>query len=158
MKSGKQRRHQLQDSRADKRELKAAEAKTDQKASRLAADTQAQDAKQRLLATIDKRRHVNPEKLADNPSQGWPEFVHLGHYTDKPFVCVTCGSAQVWLATQQKWWYEVAKGSVWTQAKYCKPCRRKEQARKTEARRIHQEGLAHKTQGHETAPKTRETT
>ena len=65
-------------------------------------------------------------------------------YLDKTFTCVDCGLEQVWTATQQKWWYEVAKGDVFTTATRCRACRRRERTRKAEARRVHLEGLARK--------------
>lgn len=46
-------------------------------------------------------------------------------YRDKPFKCVDCGKKEVWTATQQKWWYEVAKGPVQSTAIRCRPCRAK---------------------------------
>jgi hypothetical protein len=61
-------------------------------------------------------------------------------YADQPFICVDCGSAEVWTARQQKWWYEVAGGEIETTAIRCRRCRRKERERKSEARRIHLEG------------------
>jgi hypothetical protein len=85
---------------------------------------------------------VNAELLAPCNSYGAPAFVYRGYYLDMPFRCATCGSEEVWTATQQKWWYEVAKGFVYSTAKLCRPCRRKEQARRAEARRVHLEGLA----------------
>ena len=87
---------------------------------------------------------VNVEALAPNGSYGVPDFVARGHYTDEPFKCASCGTAQVWTAWQQKWWYEVAKGYVYSSAKLCRPCRRREQARRVEARRVHLEGIARK--------------
>jgi hypothetical protein len=45
------------------------------------------------------------------------------YYQDYEFTCVDCGSVQVWTAAQQKWWYEVAKGSIYAGAKRCRPCR-----------------------------------
>jgi hypothetical protein len=88
---------------------------------------------------------VNPEKLA--PARtffGTPDFVERGHYVARAFVCKTCGAEQVWTETQQKWWYEVAKGDVWSLAIRCRPCRRQEQARRTAARQVHLGGLAKK--------------
>ena len=92
------------------------------------------------------RRHllVNPANLRPDNSYGTPEFVRRGYYADMPFVCKSCGAAQVWTETQQKWWYESAKGDVWSVAVQCKPCRRREQARKAAARRVHLAGLAAK--------------
>mgnify|MGYP003502850254 CR=1 FL=1 len=50
----------------------------------------------------------------------------LGYYVDRAFVCRGCGQAQVWRATQQKWWYEVAKGQVYSTAVRCRLCRAKD--------------------------------
>ena len=72
---------------------------------------------------------VNPENLRRNNSYGTPEFLRRGYYVDLPFNCKSCGVAQVWTETQQKWWYENAKGDVWTVAVLCRPCRRRERGR-----------------------------
>jgi hypothetical protein len=104
--------------------------------------------RERLLAA--KRSEgvaVNVEKLAPNNSYGTPDFVARGYYVDKPFTCEGCGLDQVWTATQQKWWYEVAKGYVYSTAKLCRSCRRCERERRSEARRIHLEGVARKKGG-----------
>lgn len=87
---------------------------------------------------------VNSDNLRPSNSYGTPDFVVRGFYEDKPFSCTACGAAQVWRATQQKWWYESAKGDVWTTAVLCRPCRARERARKAAARAVHQEGLAKK--------------
>jgi len=85
---------------------------------------------------------VNEDLLAPYNSYGAPDFVVRGYYLDCPFRCVACGSEHTWTGTQQKWWYEVAKGYPYSTAKLCRPCRRREQARRAEARRLHLEGLA----------------
>lgn len=87
---------------------------------------------------------VNPALLRPNNSYTPPAFVAKGYYEDKSFRCQDCDVQEVWRGTQQKWWYEVMKGDVWTTATRCRSCRRKERERKTEARRIHQEGIAKK--------------
>ena len=85
----------------------------------------------------------------------WANHAELAHndntyslmpwfYLDRPFTCRDCGSFQIWTAKQQKWWYEFAKGHIHTTAVRCRPCRRIEEARKTQARRVHLEGLARK--------------
>ncbi|WP_202799930.1 zinc-ribbon domain-containing protein [Schlesneria paludicola] len=51
------------------------------------------------------------------------------YYVDTPFVCVDCRSEEVWAASQQKWYYEVAKGSLYATAVRCLDCRRKRSAR-----------------------------
>ena len=66
------------------------------------------------------------------------------YYRDLDFTCVDCGSNETWLAEQQKWWYEAAKGDVWRVAVRCRACRRRERERKAAARRIQREGMARK--------------
>jgi hypothetical protein len=87
---------------------------------------------------------VNEALLAPNNSYGAPDFVRRGFYIDRPFHCVDCGKAEVWTGTQQKWWYEVAKGFAYSTAVRCRPCRRKERERSDQARRIHLDGLQRK--------------
>lgn len=60
------------------------------------------------------------------------------YYEDMPFVCVDCGKEEIWTAEQQQWWYEVAKGSVYSCAVRCHDCRK--------ARREQQEAGSPKTQ------------
>lgn len=50
------------------------------------------------------------------------------HYVDYPFVCVDCGLRQVWTAEKQKWYYEEAKGHIWSVALRCRACRKKRKA------------------------------
>ena len=90
---------------------------------------------------------VNAALLAPNNSYGFPEFVHRGYYLDLPFSCQGCGKEEVWTATQQKWWYEVAKGFAYSTAKLCRACRRQARARSDESRRLHLEGIARKKAG-----------
>lgn len=87
---------------------------------------------------------MNEGALARYNSYGAPQFVYRGYYVDAPFRCKDCGKEEVWTATQQKWWYEIAKGYVYSTATRCRSCRRKEQARRKEARRVHLEGLSRK--------------
>jgi hypothetical protein len=87
---------------------------------------------------------VDRSRLAPDGSYSQPAFVSRGTYVDQPFDCQECGKSQIWTATQQRWWYEVAKGNVWTTARLCRPCRRRERARQEEARRVHLEGVARK--------------
>ncbi|SIO29957.1 Probable zinc-ribbon domain-containing protein [Singulisphaera sp. GP187] len=80
---------------------------------------------------------VDPTALVSTDSYGSPDFIERGYYLDFPFTCVSCGSEEVWTATQQKWWYEVAKGALDSGAKHCRTCRR-------DARQ--QKGIAHPLQ------------
>jgi hypothetical protein len=84
---------------------------------------------------------VNPELLRPHNSYGLA-FEMRGYYEDLAFNCKDCGKSEVWTATQQKWWYEVAKGEVNSAAVRCRACRRRERQRIAEARRVHLEGVA----------------
>jgi hypothetical protein len=96
------------------------------------------------LPPVEQTAPCNPSLLAVYNSYGTPTFVRDGYYTDTPFECAHCQQRETWRATQQKWWYEVAKGNVESRARLCNPCRRAERARRTEARRVHLEGVARK--------------
>ena len=130
MKSGKQRRLEL-DAKKKARAAKSAAKRT---------------ASARATRELEAARgvSVNRELLAPHGSYSEPEFVARGSYVDQPFECVDCGKEEVWTAAQQKWWYEVAKGNVFTTARRCRACRRRERDRREEARRVHLEGLAGK--------------
>ncbi|WP_371824070.1 zinc-ribbon domain containing protein [Hahella sp. HN01] len=74
-----------------------------------------------------------------NPLERLPNF-----YVDRQFICKDCESHEIWTAKQQKWWYEIARGSIASKAVRCRSCRYKEKHRKEEARRVHLEVLARK--------------
>src|SRR6185295_13597984 len=67
-------------------------------------------------------------------------------YVDKVVQCRQCGKEEVWPAERQKWWYEVAKANINTQAVLCRACRHAEKERKAAARRVHMEGVARKSE------------
>jgi hypothetical protein len=71
-------------------------------------------------------------------------------YVDRVVVRRQCGTEEVWPAERQKWWYEVAKGNINTQAVLCRACRGQQRQRKEEARRVHMEGLKRKQSRDET--------
>ena len=77
------------------------------------------------------------------PRRGIPTLAGR-YYLDYPFTCIDCASRQVWTGAQQKWWHEEL-GAVWERiAVRCRECRRKERARRDEARKIHLEGVQRK--------------
>ena len=131
MKSGKQRRAELKTKRIQR------------KAKQQSLMTRPQPTP-RPLGTAP----VNEDSLAPYKSYGAPVYVMRGYYQDVPFRCQGCGKEETWTAAQQKWWYEVAKGYVYSTAKLCRPCRKKAQARRAEARRVHLEGVARKKAAH----------
>lgn len=82
-------------------------------------------------AVVANVREQVPNNSYDPPPQ-W--------YVDKPFKCVDCGSEEVWTAEQQKWFYEVAKGSLYATAKRCRQCRHRIRDAKDENRRKSEAG------------------
>ena len=44
-------------------------------------------------------------------------------YVDVRFKCKDCGVDEVWTGEEQKWFYEVAKGSLYATAVRCRDCR-----------------------------------
>jgi hypothetical protein len=127
MKSGKQRRQEIS-ARRKKLKLKHAV---------MAKPLERAPMPSRLIP-------VNEALLAPNNSYGAPEFVGRGYYVDRPFRCVDCGKEEIWTGTQQKWWYEVAKGFVYSTAVRCRICRRKKRDQSAKSRRIHLEGIERK--------------
>ena len=96
-------------------------------------------------ALLKSRAKVNVGQLRPDNSYSTPDYVTRGYYVDRPFTCKDCGKAEVWTGAQQKWWYEIAGGGVWTMATRCRACRRRERERRNDARRTHRDGLRKKT-------------
>lgn len=108
------------------------------------------EAAQQRDAQYKSQLHLHPTavdlaKLARDNSYSTPDFAKRGYYVDLPFVCIDCGKSEVWSATQQKWWYEVAKGGVWTTATRCRPCRQAERKRREKAKNSQSLGASEKT-------------
>ncbi|NEU96653.1 zinc-ribbon domain containing protein [Bradyrhizobium uaiense] len=135
MKSSKQKRSEI-----DAKRRKAEEWR------RLQAQRAAEQCRLReyKLALARGEVAVVTSELAPSNSYSTPDFVLRGTYRPEPFVCKDCGVAEVWTPLRQKWWYETAKGDVFTMAVRCRACRTKERARKSAARRVHLDGLARK--------------
>lgn len=72
------------------------------------------------------------------------DIAYPRYYEDRGFTCRDCGSAQVWTAAQQQWWYEVAKGSIDSVAIRCRDCRHAERERVAAAREAQRAGLVRK--------------
>lgn len=88
---------------------------------------------------------ANREALQHNQAT-FPEIAYPLYYADRPFRCRDCGADEVWRATQQKWWYETAKGRIDTMAVRCRNCRRKERERVAVAREQQLAGMTRKAQ------------
>jgi hypothetical protein len=66
-------------------------------------------------AALEKKTPLYPDAVV---------YLKTGWYRDYPFHCADCGKLEVWTATQQKWWYEVAKGGKLTIPRRCRICRK----------------------------------
>ena len=74
-----------------------------------------------------------PGAVAADTSQQVPINTYSGlktFYVDVNFKCRDCGRKEVWTAKDQKWFYEVAKGSLHQTAARCLKCRNKLKAAK----------------------------
>lgn len=87
---------------------------------------------------------VDPAFLEADNNYGLPAFAERGFYVDQTFECRDCRKREVWTATQQKWWYEIVKGGLFTVAHRCRPCRRKERDRIAEHSRASEAGRKRK--------------
>ncbi len=88
---------------------------------------------QRNADGTSAKRSVPTGRIAADLSQQAPNNSYgcpLLFYEDTPFTCVDCGKEEIWTAKQQQWWYEVAKGSIYSRSKRCRDCRRKYRARR----------------------------
>lgn len=126
-KSGKQRRAEIQAARLERREARRRPAPAFPRSLRPPGQAP-----------------VDPSRLRPCNSYGEPDFVRRGYYEDMPFRCIDCGAEEVWTAEQQRWWYEEAKGYVYSTARRCRACRARERLRRENARRVHLEGLLRK--------------
>src|SRR5437588_2632017 len=126
MKNGRQRREEIKAQRKQRN-----------------AKRNSPQAKPRQAARPAGNVPVNEQALAPYKSYGAPAFAVRGYYQDIALAVAKKRSGQ---RTQQKWWYEVAKGYVYSNAKFCWPCRKRERARREEARRVYFEGIGRKRQ------------
>jgi hypothetical protein len=96
------------------------------------AKAEAESVKRLILGRFDLPPNAVPPEgsVAGDPSQQDPRYRPRLHYIDRPFKCVDCGSEEVWTAGQQKWYYEVAKGSTYGEPKRCRRCRAKHRENK----------------------------
>ena len=84
-----------------------------------------------------------PGAVAADTSQQVPINTYGGpktFYVDIHFRCRDCRSKEVWTAKDQKWFYEVAKGSLHKTAVRCRDCRNKLKAAKQLQRQQMEDG------------------
>jgi hypothetical protein len=73
---------------------------------------------------------VDPDHI--NLSSG--SYIHPTYYLPIHFHCSDCGRPQTWTAEDQRWYYETTGAPIYSTAKRCRPCRKKEENRKKLAR------------------------
>jgi hypothetical protein len=73
----------------------------------------------------NKRPDIPSDSIPADLSQQAPNnsYSPRTFYRDYEFSCIDCGSPEIWTAEQQKWWYEVAKGPIYSVARRCRACR-----------------------------------
>ncbi len=108
--SNKRKRAELDRRRAAKREVVAA----GQRAAAIAAGRVANG-----IVLPDGAVAADLTKQRPNNSYSPKLF-----YTGEPFCCIDCGKDEIWTAERQKWFYEVAQGSIYARAVRCRTCRR----------------------------------
>ncbi len=133
MKSGKQRRVEMM-ARREKRK-------------KTAAILLAQACPMQLYTGLGATP-VHRDALTSNSCCGleYHPLVVRGFYLPIPFTCRNCDESQCWKAAQQKWWYEVVGGDIFTTATRCRPCRASERQRKQIARLVSVAGREAKIQ------------
>ncbi len=74
-----------------------------------------------------------PDAVAADTSQQVPNNSYDSpptFYVDIHFKCCDCSTEETWTAKQQKWYYEVAKGTLYATAVRCRACRDRIKAEK----------------------------
>lgn len=82
--------------------------------------------KQAMAKSLKYPRGIPDGAIAADCSRQVPDNSYMSritYYVDKHFTCIDCGSDETWTAKQQKWYYEVAKGTLYATAVRCRDCR-----------------------------------
>lgn len=85
---------------------------------------------------LEDCREIPKDAIAANLSEQPPNnsYSPKYYYQDIEFTCADCGVQEVWKARDQKWYYEVVKGPIYSQPKRCRACRKKVREAKAEQR------------------------
>ncbi|HPF59773.1 MAG TPA: zinc-ribbon domain containing protein [Candidatus Competibacteraceae bacterium] len=86
------------------------------------------------LREAERVLQLHPLQQKTHPSAIPADHAKLAHintygslpdfYLDQPFICRVCGKREIWKATDQKWYYEDAKGHIDARAVECHHCRK----------------------------------
>jgi hypothetical protein len=78
--------------------------------------------KGRLANGVEMPRAAIPADLTQQSAGS--AYSRKNYYHDIEFACVDCGVEEVWKAKDQKWFFEVAKGNIYSKPKRCLVCRK----------------------------------
>ncbi|EAQ80896.1 zinc-ribbon domain containing protein [Blastopirellula marina] len=145
MKSNKQKREQLKAKRARK-------ARRARYAALLQDDATPSFASTAIARFDPSRVRCDPAQLRPFSTYGAPPAFIAEGYQDHPICCIECGAEEIWTASQQKWWYEVMKGSIYSRAVRCRACRRRRRAIRSAANERRLAGMEKKRQAKRLAP------
>ena len=99
-------------------------AEKDRRTARYVRAEQEREAAAALAARRARGAPVDPARIPPYPdvlrdSDG----TYRDFFEDIGFTCRDCGAEAVWTAADQKWWFEVAGGSLYSRAARCATCR-----------------------------------
>ena len=85
-----------------------------------------QEKEERAAAEAARDSQSTAKRIPADLTQQAPNNSYISsrlYYEDREFTCIDCGQVEVWTAKDQQWWYETAKGSIFTSARRCLTCR-----------------------------------
>jgi hypothetical protein len=75
--------------------------------------------------------------FTDIPEDAWPASIEVArqgaytkvlYYRDKPFVCKDCGRESIWKKEDQRYWFEIRRETIYSNAVRCHECRARQRA------------------------------
>ena len=99
-------------------------AKKNRRTPRYMRATEVREAAERLAARRASGARVDPGRIPPYPEVlRDADGTYRDFFEDLEFTCRDCGMEGIWTATDQKWWFEVAGGSLYSGAARCTACR-----------------------------------
>jgi hypothetical protein len=99
-------------------------ARNGRRTARYVREREAREAAAALAARRARGAPVDPGRVPPYPDVlRERDGTYRDFFEDIGFTCRGCDTEQVWTAADQKWWFEVAGGSLYSTAIRCLPCR-----------------------------------
>jgi Probable zinc-ribbon domain len=99
-------------------------AKKNRRKARYVREWEEREAAATLAARRENGAPVDPARIPPYPDVlRASDGSYRDFFEDIEFRCQDCGAEQVWTAADQKWWFEVAGGSLYSRAVRCAACR-----------------------------------